>query len=84
MPRSIPDPNHPARRVVEKFKRKSRERLVAQCRSAGLDDPQLVADEIFLLCEGARISLMSVGPNGPAARLVEMLQGIVASASHDT
>ncbi len=81
----LPDPNHPARRVVEEFKQKSRQRLVALCRSAGLDEPQLVADEIFLLCEGARISLMSVGPNGPAARLVEMLQAIVAShASHDT
>ena len=48
------------------------------CRNAALDDPDLVADEIFLLCEGALVSLQSVGANGPAARLVEMLQGIVA------
>jgi AcrR family transcriptional regulator len=81
----LPDPNHPARRVVEAFKQQSRERLVALCRAAGLDDPQLVADQIFLLCEGARVSLTTVGPHGPAARLVEMLQAIVAShASADT
>jgi hypothetical protein len=70
---------------VEAFKQQSRERLVALCRAAGLDDPQLVADQIFLLCEGARVSLTTVGPHGPAARLVEMLQAIVAShASADT
>ncbi|HUZ75828.1 MAG TPA: helix-turn-helix domain-containing protein [Stellaceae bacterium] len=74
----LPDRNHPARRVVEDYKRQARERLVTMCRSASLDDPDLVADEIFLLCEGALVSRQSVGPNGPAARLVEMLQGIVA------
>ncbi len=74
----LPDRNHPARRVVEDYKRQARERLVTMCRNAALDDPELVADEIFLLCEGALVSLQSVGANGPAARLVEMLQGIVA------
>jgi AcrR family transcriptional regulator len=75
----LPDPSHPARRVIEEHKRLVRDRLVAQCRAAGLDDPELVADEIFLLCEGARISLQSVGPSGPAARLVEMLQASVTA-----
>ena len=75
----LPDPNHPARRVIEEHKRLARDRLVALCRAAGLDDPELVADEIFLLCEGARISLQSVGPAGPAARLVEILQASVTA-----
>ena len=74
----LPDPNHPARRVIEEHKRLYRERLVALARAAGLADPELLADEIFLLCEGARVSLQSVGPNGPAARLVEMLQAVIA------
>jgi AcrR family transcriptional regulator len=74
----LPDRNHPARRVIEEHKRLHRDRLVALARAAGLVDPELVADEIFLLCEGARVSLQSVGPTGPAARLVEMLQAIIA------
>ncbi len=74
----LPDPNHPARRVIEEHKRLHRERLVGLARAAGLADPELVADEIFLLCEGARVSLQSVGPNGPASRLVEMLQAVIA------
>jgi len=74
----LPDPNHPARRVIEEHKRHYRERLVTLARAAGLVNPELLADEIFLLCEGARVSLQSVGPNGPAAKLPEMLQALIA------
>jgi AcrR family transcriptional regulator len=60
---------HPARRVVEAHKRKQCERLVALVREAGYLRPERVADELFLLVEGARVSLQSVGPEGPGARL---------------
>ncbi len=75
----LPEKDHPARRVVEEHKRQSRERFIALCREAGLADPELLADQIFLLCEGARLSVQSVGREGPAKRLVEMLQGLIAS-----
>jgi hypothetical protein len=39
--------------------------------------PDLLADKVFLLCEGARISMQS-NPDGPAARLVTLLQSLVA------
>jgi len=74
----ISDPNHPARRYIDQQKRRHREKLVGLCREAGLREPELVADKVFLLCEGARVSLQSVGANGPACRLVEMLQSLVA------
>ena len=60
---------HPARRVVEAHKRRQCERLVALVREAGYLRPERVADELFLLVEGARVSLQSVGPEGPGARL---------------
>ena len=74
----ISDPNHPARRFIDQQKRQYREKLVGLCRQARLREPELLADKVFLLCEGARVSLQSVGANGPAARLVDMLQGLVA------
>jgi AcrR family transcriptional regulator len=75
----LPDPNHPARRVIEEIKTHHRTHLVALCRKAGLRDPDLLADELFLLGEGARVSMQSVGPGGPAARLVEMFRRLVAA-----
>ena len=74
----ITDPNHPARRFIDQQKTLHREKLVGLCREAGLREPELLADKVFLMCEGARVSLQSVGCKGPAGRLVDMLQGLVA------
>jgi AcrR family transcriptional regulator len=76
----LPDKDHPAKRVIEAHKSLSRQRLTGLCREAGLTDPDLLADKVFLLCEGARISMQSC-PDGPAARLPALLQSLVAE--HD-
>ena len=75
----LPDANHPARRVIEEFKGRHRDLTIELCRKAGLRDPELLADELFLLCEGARSTIQSLGPRGPAERLAEMLQTLVAA-----
>lgn len=75
----LPDPDHPARRVIEECKSRHRELIIELCRKAGLRDPELLADELFLLGEGARLSIQSLGPRGPAERLVEMFQALVAA-----
>src|SRR5258706_2334109 len=71
---------HPARRVVEAHKRRQRERLVALVREAGYARPERVADELFLLVEGARVTLQSVGPEGPGARLYALVSELLDSA----
>jgi AcrR family transcriptional regulator len=75
----LPEPDHPARRVIEEFKRRHRDLIIELCRKAGLRDPELLADELFLLCEGARVTIQSLGPRGPAERLAEMFQMLVAA-----
>ena len=71
--------DHPARKVIEAVKCAQRNRLVQLCRAAKLDEPEFLADELFLLLEGARVSAQSVGRDGPAARLVRMGEAIIAS-----
>jgi len=75
----LPDANHPARRVIEECKSRGRDRIIELCRKAGLRDPELLADELFLLSEGARLSIQSLGPNGPAGRLAKMFETLVAA-----
>jgi AcrR family transcriptional regulator len=75
----LPEKDHPARRVIEEFKIAQRDRLVALCRETRVDEPELLADELFLLLEGARVSAQSLGPNGPASRLVRMGEAVIAS-----
>jgi AcrR family transcriptional regulator len=75
----IPEKGHPARRVVEAFKQQQRDRLVALCRQAGANEPELLADELFLLLEGARVCAQSLGPSGPASRVARMGEALIAS-----
>ena len=65
--------------MIEECKRRHRDLIIELCRKAGLRDPELLADELFLLCEGARVTIQSLGPHGPAARLDEMFQMLVAA-----
>jgi AcrR family transcriptional regulator len=76
----IAEPRHPARRVIEAHKRRQRERLTALVREAGYVKPERVADEIFLLVEGARVCLQSVGRQGPGSRLYALAEDLLASA----
>jgi AcrR family transcriptional regulator len=76
----LTEPQHPARKVIEAHKRRSRERLTALCREAGYAQPERVADELFLLIEGARISLQSVGRGGPGAHLYALADALLRQA----
>ena len=75
----LAEKDHPARKVIEEVKRAQRNRLVKLCEEAALTEPEFLADELFLLLEGARVSAQSVGADGPAARLVRMGEAIIAS-----
>jgi hypothetical protein len=77
----LPDKDHPARRVIEEHKIAWRARLVALCQAAGLAEPELLADELNLMLEGARVALQSVGPDGLRARVVRISEALIASHS---
>jgi AcrR family transcriptional regulator len=71
---------HPARKVVEAHKRRQCERLIALCREAGYAKPGQLAEELFLLVEGARVSLQSVGAGGPGTRLYALAESLLEAA----
>jgi AcrR family transcriptional regulator len=75
----LPDKAHPARRVIEDYKIAQRNRLIDLCRGAGLGDPDMLADELHLLLEGARVTAQSVGADGLGARLIRMGEAMIAA-----
>ncbi|TIV24340.1 MAG: TetR/AcrR family transcriptional regulator, partial [Mesorhizobium sp.] len=66
----LTETDHPARRVIKELKEAQREKLVALCRDAGIGQAELLADTLSLLLEGARVSMQSVGAEGPSAQFV--------------
>jgi AcrR family transcriptional regulator len=70
---------HPARDVIEAYKERKRKRLVELFAAVRCREPERLADEVFLLFEGARISLQC-GSRIPATRIVSMLRDLLAQA----
>jgi AcrR family transcriptional regulator len=77
----LPEKDHPARRVIEEHKIAWRARLVALCQCSGLAEPELLADELNLMLEGARVTSQSIGPDGLRARVVRISEALIASHS---
>jgi AcrR family transcriptional regulator len=75
----LPEHEHPARRVIHAFKQAQRQRLIQLCTAAGLTEPDMLADELFLLLEGARVSAQCVGRDDLGARLVRMGEAMIAA-----
>src|SRR6516165_9614886 len=75
----LPEKDHPARRVIEEYKKAQRARLVRLAEEAGLSEPEMLADELHLLLEGARVTAQSVGTEGLAARLLRMGEALIAA-----
>jgi AcrR family transcriptional regulator len=77
----LPEKDHPARRVIEEAKAAVRSRLIRLCADAGLNEPEMLADELHLLLEGARVTAQSIGSHGLDARLIRMGEAMIASHS---
>jgi AcrR family transcriptional regulator len=77
----LPEKDHPARRVIETFKTAQRQRIIELCSAAELAEPEMLADELFLLLEGARVTAQSMGRQGLGDRLIRMGEAMIAA--HD-
>ena len=75
----LPDKSHPARRVIEEYKIAQRARLIGLCATAGLSEPDFLADELNILLEGARVTAQSVGSDGLGPRLLRMGEAMIAA-----
>ena len=70
---------HPGRAIIEAYKSRKRGHLVKLFRDAQFRDPDILADEVFLLFEGARVNIQC-GGKVPASRVVRMLRAVISTA----
>jgi len=72
----LTEKDHPARKVIEAHKAKLRARLAGLCTRMRARTPGLLADQLFLLMEGAQVTTQTLGVRSPArnvARAATML-----------
>jgi AcrR family transcriptional regulator len=73
----LPDPNHPARRVMKEHRLREHKRVVRLCKSAGFPDPAFSADLFSMLLEGAHSCGTCVGMRQIGEHLVQVVDLMV-------
>ena len=73
----LTDKDHPARKVIEAHKAKLRARLTEMCARLGARKPRLLADQLFLLMEGAQVSTQILGARGPARNVARAAESLI-------
>ena len=72
----ITEKDHPARKVIEVHKAKLRARLAKLCELAGAREFAVLADQLFLLMEGAQVSII-LGVRGPARNVARAADALI-------
>ena len=75
----FPEPNHPARAVILAHKRAVRDRLRGLAAAARARDPDLLAQQLQLLIDGAYAIGQSLGPSGPAKTVASAGRALIAA-----
>ena len=78
----LPDPKHPARRVIQEHKLREYRRVVRLCKAAGFRDPDLTANLFSMLLEGAHSCVQSVGMRQIGEHLVQVVDLMVENNRH--
>jgi AcrR family transcriptional regulator len=73
----LPDPNHPARRVIQEYKLRSHKRVVRLCKEAGFPDPRFSANLFLMMLEGAHSCGQCVGMRQIGEHLVQVVDRMV-------
>jgi AcrR family transcriptional regulator len=76
----LPDPSHPARKVISEYKLREHKRVMKLCRSAGFRDPGLSANLFSMLIEGAHSCVQCIGMRQIGEDLVKVVDLMVATA----
>jgi len=73
----LPDPNHPARRVMQEHKVREHKRVVRLCKAAGFPDPGFSANLFTMMLEGAHSCGTCVGMRQIGEHLVQVVDLMV-------
>ena len=75
----LPEPDHPARRVIDEHRVREHARVLRVCREAGFPEPELAADQFYMLLEGAKACVSCLGLKRVGEHLVKSVDALIAA-----
>jgi len=76
----LPDPKHPARRVIHLYKQREHQRVLRLCKAARFRDPKLSANLFYMMLEGAHGCGQCIGMRQIGEQLVEIVDLMVENS----
>ena len=73
----FPEREHPAHVVALEHKQAVRARLAELAEATGAREPVVLADQLFLLMDGAFMAVRMFGPDSPALRVAQAAQALI-------
>src|SRR5262245_61925357 len=74
----LPEPDHPARRVIDEYRQREHKRIRTLCRAVGFAEPELTADQFYFLLEGAKSCVSCVGLKRVGQHLIRLVDAVVS------
>src|SRR5215218_8867318 len=76
----LPEPDHPARRVIDEHRSREHKKILSLCRQAGFRNPELAADQFYFLLEGAKTCVQCVGLRRVGQHLMKLVDSMVGTS----
>lgn len=78
---AVPYINQKARAMIREHKLSERAVIARVCREAGYREPEMLAGELLMLTEGARVLYEWIGTDGPGVDLLATAKSVLAAHS---
>jgi AcrR family transcriptional regulator len=75
----LPEADHPARKVIDEHRMREHARILRVCREAGFAEPELAADQFYMLIEGAKACVQCIGLKRVGENLVRSVDALIAA-----
>ncbi|HEX5076249.1 MAG TPA: TetR/AcrR family transcriptional regulator [Gemmatimonadaceae bacterium] len=75
----LPERDHPARRVIDEHRRREHAWVLGKCRDAGFPEPELAADQFYMLLEGAKACVSCIGLTRVGEHLMKSVDALIAA-----
>ncbi len=75
----LPEPDHPARLVIDAHRVREHGRILRVCREAGFAEADLAADQFYMLLEGAKACVQCIGLKRVGEHLMKSVDALIAA-----
>jgi len=75
----LPEADHPARKVIDEHRVREHGRILRVCRDAGFPEPELAADQFYMLLEGEKACVQCIGLKRVGEHLMKSVDALIAA-----